>query len=393
MPTFIHHLATRVPEHSYSQEYARDRMKGWVRDAKTQRLVHAIYGRSGIERRQSVIGDFATDTPELFTTNEKGELRQPTTGERNRLYVRESQPLSVALARDLFDRATAFAPEKVTHVVFASCTGFANPGCDYHIIRELGLQPTVERYTLGFMGCYAAFPALRMAHQFCEANPDAVVLVMCLELCSLHLQIDGEADTLLANSLFADGAAAALVSAQKPEEGAAHFRIESFDSTLLPSGEQEMAWDIGDHGFDIVLSSYVPDIIGANIGSIVAEVLAGRLRGMEEIDRWAVHPGGRSILDKIEQSLELAPDALRCSRAVLRENGNMSSATILFVLERMLAEAEAGQESATTCAMAFGPGLTVETALLELYAPGAGLDAGEPALETLATVAPATVCL
>ncbi len=364
MASFIHHLATKVPRYSYTQPYALERMRGWLRDAKAKRLVRSIYGRSGIERRQSVIGDFSTDTPELFITLPDGELHQPTTGERNRLYARESRPLAVELARELLEEAPGFSAAEITHVVFASCTGFANPGCDYHIVRELGLRPSVERYTLGFMGCYAAFPALRMADQFCRANPEAVVLVMCLELCSLHLQINPAPDSLLANSLFADGAAAAIVSARPPEEDQAHFRIEGFASALLPSGAEAMAWDIGDHGFDIVLSSYVPEIIGGNVRQILAETVGRWERQPEEITRWAVHPGGRSILDKIAQSLDLPAEALADSRAVLRDYGNMSSATVLFVLQRMLRAPEA--EPALTCAMAFGPGLTVETALLEL---------------------------
>ncbi len=364
MESYIHHIATRVPRHAYAQEYARDRMKGWVSNERARRLVHSVYGRSGIARRHSVIGDFATDTPELFTTQPDGSLHQPTTGERNRLYARESRPLAVELARDLLAHTPEFAAREVTHVVFASCTGFANPGCDYHLVRELGLASSVERYTLGFMGCYAAFPALRMADQFCRANPEAVVLVMCLELCSLHLQINDEPDSLLANSLFADGAAAALVSARPPAPDRPHFRIGGFASALLPSGEEAMAWDIGDHGFDIVLSSYVPDIIGANVGRILDETIGRWGRDPGEIARWAVHPGGRSILDKISSSLTLPADALDDSRAVLRDYGNMSSATVLFVLQRMLAAT--GPAPELTCAMAFGPGLTVETALLEL---------------------------
>lgn len=383
MASYIHQIASRVPRHSYTQEYALERMQGWLHDAKAKRLVRSIYGRSGIERRQSVVGDFATDTPELFTTRPDGSLHQPTTGERNRLYARESRPLAVELARDLLAQADSFQPEEITHVVFASCTGFTNPGCDYHIVRELGLRSSVERYTLGFMGCYAAFPALRMADQFCQANPDAVVLVMCLELCSLHLQLNSAPDSLLANSLFADGAAAAIVAARPPAEDRPFFQIEGFASALLPSGEEAMAWDIGDHGFDIVLSSYVPEIIGRNVQQLLGEMVGRWQRQPEDITRWAVHPGGRSILDKIAHSLELPADALAHSRAVLRDYGNMSSATVLFVLQRMLQDPF--PDPALTCAMAFGPGLTVETALLELHHRPASASRAHPDHAQLAT--------
>ena len=263
----------------------------------------------------------------------------------------------------MLDDAPGFSRSEVTHVIFASCTGFANPGPDYHIIRELGLRSDVQRYTLGFMGCYAAFPALRMAAQFCEAAADAVVLVVCLELCTLHMQIDDKPDNILANSLFADGAAAALISAREPSTERPAYALRAFSSALVPAGEAEMAWDIGNEGFNIVLSSYVPEIIGANVRHLASEMLQRHDLKLEDIQEWAVHPGGRSILDKVEQSLCLLPEALAASRRVLAAHGNMSSATVLYVLKDLLENA--ATDRALTMAMAFGPGLTVETAVLE----------------------------
>lgn len=364
MSSFIHHIATQTPAYTYSQAYTRDRLKDWSQETKTKRLIHAIYNRSGIETRHSVSGDFiAGADAELYQTAPDGSVVSPGTAERNAVYAREAKTLSVELARKAIDGASGFEPQDITHIVYASCTGFANPGPDYHIIRELGLRESVERYTLGFMGCYAAFPALRMADQFCRANPDAVVLVICLELCTLHMQINDLPDCILANSLFADGAAAAIVSGRKPATGKPAYRLHGFASALVPSSESEMAWEIGNEGFNIVLSSYVPDIIGANIRSLLDGILTRHGSGLAGVEEWAVHPGGRSILDKVEASLELGDSALEASRAVLRDYGNMSSATILFVLKEMLDSAET--DRATTCAMAFGPGLTVETAVLE----------------------------
>ncbi|MCE9519817.1 MAG: type III polyketide synthase [Verrucomicrobia bacterium] len=364
MPAFIHHIATRVPDTAYTQKFARDFLKDCAPDPKTKRLIQIVYDRSGIATRYSVVDDFTEGAdPVLFKRNAEGEMIPPTTGERNKVYAKASRELSVALARQVLEEAEGFVNTDVTHVIFASCTGFANPGPDYHIIRELGLNPGVERYTLGFMGCYAAFPALRMAAQFCEANPHAVVLVMCLELCTLHMQINGQTDSILANSLFADGAAAAIVSARAPVAGTPAYRVEGFSSALLPSGENDMAWEIGDEGFNIVLSSYVPGIIGSNIESLLEGVLGESALGVPDVEEWAVHPGGRSILDKVETSLALSSSALASSRNVLRDYGNMSSATVLFVLKDLLERAES--ETATTCAIAFGPGLTVETAVLE----------------------------
>lgn len=364
MSAYIHHIATITPAYTYAQSYARDRVKEWTRDPKTKRLIHAIYNRSGIETRHSVSGDFVADAhASLFRTDAEGAMISPSTAERNQAYARSSRELAVQLARRAIADAEGFQKEDITHIVFASCTGFANPGPDYHIIRELGLRPDVERYTLGFMGCYAAFPALRMAAQFCEANSDAVVLVICLELCTLHIQVNDQPDSILANSLFADGAAAAIVSAREPQKGRPAYRLDRFESALVPSGEAEMAWDIGNEGFNIVLSSYVPEIIGSNIRQLLHGVLLRHGMQMDDIHEWAVHPGGRAILDKVQASLQLKHEALEASRTILRDYGNMSSATILFVLKEMLDSAET--DRAALCAMAFGPGLTIETAVME----------------------------
>lgn len=364
MPAYIHHIATHTPACAYSQAEARERVKGWAPDQRSRRLIHAVYSRSGIEKRHSVSGDFAAGAAgELYRTAEDGTFLSPNTGARNACYARESRKLAVELARKVLGEASGIATQDITHIIFASCTGFANPGPDYHIIRELGLRENVQRYTLGFMGCYAAFPALRMAAQFCAADAGAVVMVMCLELCTLHMQINDQPDSILASSVFGDGAGAALVSARVPEAGRPSLRLAGFESALVPSSEQEMAWEIGNEGFNIVLSSYVPDIIGANIQALISGVLGRQGLAPEDIQCWAVHPGGRAILDKVQTSLALPADALDTSRAVLRDFGNMSSATILFVLQRLL---EDPARQGRVCAMAFGPGLTIETALLDL---------------------------
>ena len=363
MPAFIHHIATDNPPFIYSNEFACARMKGWVSDSRAKRMVEMIYERTGIDTRYSISGDFLKDDGELFHTLPDGTINSPTTGQRNALYAKASHELAVKLARKTLAECPQFNKEQITHVVFASCTGFANPGPDYHIIRDLGLNESVERYTIGFMGCYAAFPALRMAAQFCEANPDAVVLVMCLEFCTLHLQVSDKPESIVANALFADGAAAAIMSARKPIDDRPYYRVQGFHSALVPSSEAHMAWDIGDNGFNMTLSAYVCDLIGSNIREMLGGILAKRQMQLSDIDEWAVHPGGRAILDQVEQHLTLPSEALEMSRSVLRDYGNMSSPTVMFVLKGMLEEAET--DRATTCAIAFGPGLTVETAVLE----------------------------
>jgi predicted naringenin-chalcone synthase len=276
------------------------------------------------------------------------------------------------LARKILGDLPGFRPEDVSHVVTVSCTGFYNPGPDYYIVRDLGIPFSAQRYHLGFMGCYAALPALRMAAQFCAADPGAVVLVMCLELCSLHVQLRAEEDFLLANSLFSDGAAAAIVSAREPAAEGSAYRIGDFHSALVPSGEQDMAWRIGDHGFDIALSSYVPKVIGSNIREFIEPSLARSGLSPADVETWAVHPGGKAIIDQVQARLGLRAEQVAASRETLRNHGNMSSATILFVLRDIL-RSNAGNAAEKVCAMAFGPGLTVEMVLLDAVPAGAGV--------------------
>ena len=367
MKTYIHQIETVLPNYSYRQDYSRDRMIGWLPGKRNRRLIRGIYDHSGIETRYSVLPDFGPGAePVLFREDENGRIIEPSTGDRNRYYQKCAGKMVVEAGRKAIENAGGFAAEDITHVVTVSCTGFYNPGPDLDLVRGLGLPEGTERYNIGFMGCYGAFPALRMADQFCRARPDAVVLVVCLELSSLHLQFREEADSLLANSLFADGAAAAILSAHPPAEDCPALAVNSFASALAPEGAGDMAWKIGDHGFDIRLSTYVPNIIAANIGGIVEGVLRDAPWDKEEIGTWAVHPGGRSILDKIEEGLQLDPDQLADSSEVLRNYGNMSSATVLFVLKRIL-NRPGLDEPHPVCAMAFGPGLTIETGLLELH--------------------------
>jgi len=362
MSIWIHHIETAVPEMCYNQSEIGQQMVEWTHDERSKRLVRMLYRNSGIESRHSVIPDLGAN---FLIPDGQGSFRQQSTAERNAIYTREATKLAVDLGHKLLAAAPEFIPADITHVVTASCTGFFNPGIDYLLCQELGLAGNTQRFHLGFMGCYAAFPALNMATQFCQANPQAVVLIMCLELCTLHLQINGSEDTILANSLFADGAGAVLVSARAPQPGNTAYRICDSESALIPSGLEAMAWSIGDLGFDISLSSYVPKIIGAGIVDLLQPLLARNALSIQDIQRWAVHPGGKSIIDKVATSLELSQDQVLPSRHVLRAFGNMSCATILFVLKETLEQA-ATEDQDKVCAIAFGPGLTVEMSLLQI---------------------------
>ena len=373
MAVWIQRIDTLLPEFSFTQEEASAKMQELARDERERRLIRAIYRSSGIERRHAVIRNYDGDGPDsFFRRDPDGSMKGPGTAARNAIFASESRHLSVTLARKTLGNCPGVDAGDVTHVVTVSCTGFYNPGPDYYIVRDLGMSLGTERYHLGFMGCYAAFPALRMAARFCEADPGAVVLVQCLELCSLHLKLSGTEDMILANSLFSDGAAAAIVSAREPAPGQNAYRIGGFHSTLVPGGEQDMAWRIGDNGFDIALSSYVPKIIGANLREFIEPSLSVTGLSIADVDRWAIHPGGKSVIDQAQRCLSLRPEQVRESREVLRKYGNMSSVSILFVLAEILErQGEAGEE--TVCAVAFGPGLTVEMALLSVLRAASGI--------------------
>lgn len=369
-------IGTAVPSTTLTQHEVRDffvRQPGY--DRLAQRLVHAAFEASAIDTRHTVIDELAggggTGADAMFVDAD-GRLLSPSTGARNAVYAGAAPALFAEAARDALAKAGVEA-SAVTHVVTASCTGFFAPGPDYRLVRDLGLPVTTERYHLGFLGCSAAFPALRAASRICAAQPEAVVLVVCGELCTLHIRGSGDPEQIVASSVFADGAGAAIVSAVSGLGRGASFDLSRFGTTLTSEGESDMVWIIGDEGFQMTLTAEVPRIIGREIRGAVErflEVTPGEDPGSWGVDAWAVHPGGRSVLDRVESGLGLGPQVLDASRTVLREAGNMSSATVLFILAAQLADDAVGDGS-RIAGLAFGPGLTVESALFVKHMPSA----------------------
>ncbi|GGA62376.1 naringenin-chalcone synthase [Pseudoclavibacter endophyticus] len=377
----VRSVATAVPPTALEQGAVRDLFADQPDISPlARRLIRSVFNSSAIERRYTPIGELAgradadTSSPPTFYDATTGTILTPSTGVRNAEYERSIRPL----LRDAAERALAAAPEldraDITHVVTVSCTGFFAPGPDYVLVRDLGLAPSTRRLHIGFMGCYGAFPALRAARSTCIAEPDATVLVVCAELCSLHLRSSDDPDAIVASSVFGDGAAAAIVTARPVPAGATVLEMDALETVLTDDGEADMAWTIGDLGFEMVLSSYVPRILEARIAEALRPLLeagtgARDAAAWSGIERWAVHPGGRAILDRVQRALGLSDEQLAPSRDVLRDYGNMSSATVLFILERLLrsddAETGGGADPAPerVAAMAFGPGLTVESAL------------------------------
>ncbi|RDC59457.1 Naringenin-chalcone synthase [Alteripontixanthobacter maritimus] len=337
MTARITSIATAVPDIDFEQDY-----RGWairrLGEKREAKLYERMAARSGIEHRWSVLSeeDAKLDRGDGFYSADA-----PSTARRMTIYAEQAPKLALA--------AIAKLPElgEVTHIVVASCTGFVAPGIDQIIARRLGLSDAVERVLIGFMGCYAAVTALRTARHIVRSEPDARVLVVTVELSTLHHQGHVDIEPLLAGAQFGDGAAAAIVAASG--EG---LTLGEGISAALEESDELITWQIGDTGFHMHLSGEVPGRIAA---ALARPDITKRVTGGRQVAAHAVHAGGRSILDAVQNGLGLDPKALDHSRAVLREFGNMSSSTLMFVLERTLRDRpESG------VALAFGPGLAME---------------------------------
>ncbi|VVT06481.1 Stilbene synthase [Sphingomonas sp. EC-HK361] len=347
MPAYLHAIGTAVPDHDIHTAFV-----AWARQRLAEPRHAALFdrmaARSGIAQRWSVLPRGADGESPVTAQGFYAADPLPGTAARMALYARYAPALSLAAITALGDQ---IALDGITHLVVASCTGFVAPGIDQIIARRLGLSPSVERLLVGFMGCYAAVAALRSARHIVRSDPQARVLVVTVELSTLHLQPATELEPLLAMLQFGDGAAAALVTGE-----AGGFAIDAPFATTLPDSHDLIRWDITDSGFAMHLSGEVPARIAAGLADADFARAATGGRPVEAIDGWAVHAGGRSILDAVQNTLHLPADALDASRAVLAANGNMSSATLMFVLARLLA----GPPIANGVALAFGPGLAAE---------------------------------
>ena len=345
MHAYLNAIGTAVPAHDVHASFI-----DWAgsRVAPPRRALFArMAARAEIAHRWSVLPHSPSGSPTApggFYADDP----LPGTGERMQVYAAEAPALALAAIAAL---AARIPVDRVTHLIVASCTGFVAPGIDQIIAARLGLDGSVERLLIGFMGCYAAVSALRSARHIVRSEPDARVLVVTVELSTLHLQATDAIEPLLAMLQFGDGAAAALVTA----EPAGLMLGQPFATTLADSSDL-IRWTITDRGFAMHLSGEVPLRIGA---ALADPALAATITGGREpaaVDGWAVHAGGRSILDAVEQALALPAHALAASRLVLRDFGNMSSATLMFVLARLLD----GPRIAQGVALAFGPGLAAE---------------------------------
>ncbi|MDQ4140997.1 MAG: type III polyketide synthase, partial [Bacteroidota bacterium] len=285
--------------------------------------------------------------------------------QRMAIYQQEALPLSVAAVTDCLAKLKNFDRSSITHLVTVSCTGMYAPGLDIDLIQALDLPSTTQRTSVNFMGCYAAFNALKVADAFCQADSQARVLVVCTELCTLHFQKYSEYDHLVSNAIFGDGSAAVLVQG-KPIPKHINIGLAAFHCELMPAGKKEMAWHIANHGFEMTLSSYVPDLIRQGIRCLTQRLLQKLNLELSTIDLFAIHPGGRKILEAIEKALQLQPEHNCFAYEILRDYGNMSSATVLFVIKSIWQTLSPAHHNQPILSFAFGPGLTLESMLLKV---------------------------
>ena len=361
MPLTLHGIGTAVPTQQLSQAEAVEVAHRINAESPEQmRLMSRIYQKTKVLTRGSVLlENDGVDGMSKERLSFYGS-ESPGTAQRMQVFDAHAGGLALEAAAKALEDAD-ISSGAITHLVTVSCTGFQSPGVDLFLIEQLELAPSVQRTHIGFMGCHGAMNGLRVAHAFAEMDPNAVVLLCAVELCSLHMAYGWHPEKVVANALFADGAAAVVASAN-PSPAHQSLVLRRSGSMVIPDSADLMHWNIGDHGFAMGLSPRVPETVGAALLPWLRDWLADQAIDLEAVTSWAIHPGGPRILSTCAEVLSLGPNLLLDSRAVLQEHGNMSSATILFILERLRRRSTAGP----CLALAFGPGLSTEVALFDL---------------------------
>jgi predicted naringenin-chalcone synthase len=353
---YLNRIATAVPPFDVHDEFVQFYRSQFAADKHNARLFDQMADRVAILHRYSCFNRSPDPLAASLDSSYfylQGDF--PGTAKRMRAFEEHAPPLAAAAVDNLLGPDER---QSITHLVVASCTGFFAPGLDFELIERCGLRPSVERTLIGFMGCHAAINALKVARHIVRSEPEAKVLVVAIELSTLHFQETHSLEEILPFLLFADGCAAGLVTSEPT--GA---ELVDFHSVVVPEARDLIQWHIRDAGFDMVLSPQVPGAVRRAIRPHTSEIL--RNRSVDSIDLWAVHPGGPAVLEAVERAFGLPPAALDTSREVLRDFGNMSSATVLFVLHALLAKAGVRGDG---CAMSFGPGMTAETMLFRAVA-------------------------
>ena len=352
-------IGTAVPQYQHKQQDILDFMQRvYALDEVEKRKLKFLYKQGGIDDRYSVIPDYSlpTEAWQFYKPTENLEPF-PKLEQRMEWYQKTAAALSLkAIARCV----EKFPEKKITHLITVSCTGMSAPGLDIELIELLNLPATTFRTSVNFMGCYAAIHALKLADAFCKADKNANVMIVCTELCTLHFQKEYSVDNITSSMLFSDGSAAMLVSGDSDDEG---LTIDNFYSMVSLHGKKDMAWELSSKGFLMTLSSYVSDLIHENFDELAVNALSAAGVTKDDITHWCIHPGGKKILEAVHNSLGFTNGQLLPCYEVLKDYGNMSSPTVLFVLQKIM-DALDKKQPAKIFGAAFGPGLTMETFIL-----------------------------
>ncbi len=356
-------IATSVPAFKHAQDdLCHFAGNVYAKEESEKRKLKYLYHKSGISSRYSVVPDFSKagdKDPNRFFANNDTLEPFPTLEERMQWYSKEAVVISIDAITKCIEGYIDV--QEITHLITVSCTGMSAPGLDLQIMEALQLPNNLIRSSVNFMGCYAAIHALKIADAFCTASPDAKVVIVCTELCTLHFQKENSIDNITSSLLFGDGAAAILVQGKNHQQKG--ITLDGFYSMVSFKGKNEMSWELSGSGFLMTLTGYVPDLIKEDFKPLVTKALEANGKSMEDVTHWCIHPGGKKILESIADSLGIGAQPFQYSYEVLLEYGNMSSPTILFVLKKILDELRLKTpiSTQTIFGAAFGPGLTMET--------------------------------
>ena len=351
-------IGTAVPHHKHRQNEILQFMSQVfaMNEAETRKLKF-LYHQSGIEYRYSVIPDYSKDINEWkFYPRSENLEPFPSLEQRMSWFSKHAAPLSVDAIRNCMEGYKKM--EEITHLITVSCTGMSAPGLDLQVMELLDLPKNIYRTSVNFMGCYAAIHALKMADAICKTEENANVLIICTELCTLHFQREATMDSIASSLLFSDGAAAVMVTGDNDSHPG--LKIDGFYSEVITKGKRDMSWELGSSGFLMTLSGYVPELIEEDFDRLVNTALEKNNSSKKSISHWCIHPGGKRILEAIQRSLKLERENFESCYKVLRDYGNMSSPTILFVLKEIM-KGRQRDDKEKVFGAAFGPGLTMET--------------------------------
>ncbi len=352
-------IGTAVPEYGHEQQKISEFMsRVYAINETEKRKLRFLYKYSGIQTRYSVLNDYSLPASEwkFFIPTENLEPF-PSLEKRMKAFREHAAPLSLKAINNCLEN---IQDKNITHLITVSCTGMSAPGLDLELMEMLNMPATTWRTSINFMGCYAAIHAMKLADVICKSDVKANVLIVCVELCTLHFQKKYTPDNISSGILFGDGAAAVLVSGNKEADG---LNIENFYSSVSFESKQEMVWEMSSTGFLLTLSGYIPELIEQDFNNVVSQALSSNNLKKEDITHWCIHPGGKKILEAVHNSLQFTNGQLQPCYDVLNDFGNMSSPTVLFVLEKIKQTLNKDQRN-NIFGAAFGPGLTMETFIL-----------------------------